>query len=144
MPASFTISCIKVYALGLDAVGTLFYKTLFTDHPEALPLFLSFKDEPDMFNSEKFLRHARKLVASVSGAVEFLNQPDKLIPKLQRLGVAHIKVKGIIGAHFDVVGNNLIKVLSIALGDKFTPEACEAWQEVYGIMASVMKKEMAL
>ena len=73
-------------------VGTVFYQNLFLDNPGALALFTSFKDEPDMFKSEKFLCHARKLVASVNGAVEFLNEPVRIFIITNKSTISHNNV----------------------------------------------------
>ena len=49
----------------------------------------------------------------------------------------HKRIKGIESAHFRLVGNNLIKVLSLATGDSFTPETKQAWIEVYEVYNTI-------
>lgn len=57
-----------------------------------------------MFTSAKYLFHARKLVASVAACVGFVDQPDVLVPKLQRLlGTPRtMSIKG--GSHLALLG----------------------------------------
>lgn len=45
---------------------------------------------------------------------------------------------GVIPAHYDVIGQALLKTLADGLGDAFTPEAKEAWTAVYGVVSSTM------
>lgn len=41
---------------------------------------------------------------------------------------------------YDTVGVALLWALKHELGDSFTPELSESWQELYGLVAAVMRR----
>ncbi|WP_437734882.1 globin family protein [Sorangium sp. So ce1335] len=114
-----------------DAAAALFYERLFTLDPSVRPLFKN-----DIAEQKK------KLMQTLSVAVDGLNNLPKLVPVLQSLGVRH---QGYMVAehHYDVVGEALLWTLREGLGDGFTREVETAWTEVYGVVADVMKKAAA-
>jgi len=61
--------------------------------------------------------------------------------KLKQLGDRH-KGYGVVEAHFDVVGQALIKTLGMALGDKFTDELKGYWVIVFGMVKSAMNPKI--
>ena len=61
-------SWAKVAALGVENVGVLLFKNIFTVAPEALELF-SFKNEPDLYDSPKLKAHGANVVSTVGKAV---------------------------------------------------------------------------
>eukprot|EP01052_Picozoa_sp_SAG31_P053898 SAG31_NODE_14051_length_830_cov_0.772914_2_plen_82_part_00 len=73
----------------------------------------------------------------VGTAVGMLRKLDELVPVLTDLGKRHVKY-GVLAAHYDVVGQAVLKTLEMGLGDAFTPEVKAAWTEVYGIVSSTM------
>lgn len=108
-------------------VGALFYANLFKADPALKPLF------------KGDLRvQGDKLVHMIATAVGKLDQPEVLMPVLRQLGRRHGGY-GVVDAHYDTVGGALLKTLAQGLGPAFTPEVREAWTEVYGVMAGVMK-----
>lgn len=54
------------------------------------------------------------------------------------LGKRH-KNRGIELAHYDVVGQALLKTLADALGDDFTLELKQYWTQLYGLVAKTMQ-----
>ncbi len=104
----------------------IFYDTLFEMDPSLKPLFPS-----DMAEQGK------KLMAMLDTAVKLLNQPDKLIPAVQKLGAKHIDY-GVKDEHYDTVGAALIKTLSAGLGEDFTTPVKRAWTTVYKTLATTM------
>ena len=70
---------------------------IFAIAPGAVDLF-SFKDEPDMYNSPKFKKHALGVVETVGVAVGKLGDLDSLVPVLKGLGAKHVKY-GVVDAH---------------------------------------------
>ncbi|MGK3997161.1 globin domain-containing protein [Sorangium sp. So ce1024] len=114
-----------------DAAAALFYERLFTLDPSVRPLFKN-----DITEQKK------KLMQTLSVAVDGLNNLPKLVPVLQSLGVRH---QGYMVAehHYDVVGEALLWTLREGLGDGFTRDVEAAWTEVYGVIADVMKKAAA-
>ncbi|MGK7931181.1 MAG: globin family protein [Microcystaceae cyanobacterium] len=117
-----------------------FYKNLFTDYPDAQPLFGSI----DMASQKK------KLLGSLVLVVENLRKPDILTDALQGLGARHVKY-GALPEHYPLVGNSLLKTFSQYLKEDWTPEVKKAWVEAYTVITEVMlegasysKEEVAL
>eukprot|EP00388_Colpodella_angusta_P041307 GDKK01052833.1.p1 GENE.GDKK01052833.1~~GDKK01052833.1.p1 ORF type:complete len:161 (+),score=48.73 GDKK01052833.1:29-511(+) len=123
--------------LGVDTIGRLFYQRVFEVDPSLLALF-SFKDEPDMFNSEKFKTHAAKVINTVGKAVASVRNLDPLVPVLHDMGKRHVAY-GVKEEHYDVIFGALLHVLATGLGDKFTDEVKASWIKVADIIGTVMK-----
>ena len=92
----------------------------------------------ELFASEEFKTHARKVIKAVDTAISMLG-PDlePLANILKDLGRLHVKY-GIIPAHYDVVGQALIETLGDVMGDKFTNDLKASWAGVYDIISSTM------
>jgi len=58
----------KVAALGVENVGVLLFKNIFTIAPEALELF-SFRNEPNLYDSLTLKAHGVNVVNTVCKAV---------------------------------------------------------------------------
>jgi hypothetical protein len=74
----------EVKKLGLENVGVLLFKNVFTAAPEALSFF-SFKDLPDLYESKAFKRHGKSVVTTVGAAVGGLREVSNLVPFLGKL-----------------------------------------------------------
>jgi hemoglobin-like flavoprotein len=110
-----------------DVAAGLFYGRLFEVDPSLKPLFRGdIKDQ------------GKKLMATLKVAVQSLERLDALVPVVQALGRRHLAY-GVRDEHYDTVGAALLWTLEKGLGEAFTPEVKEAWGEVYGILAKVMK-----
>ena len=114
-----------------DAAATMFYTRLFELEPSVRPLF-----KEDMTEQKK------KLMQTLSVAVDGLRNPDKLVPVLSDLGVRHAGYM-VQDPHYDRVGEALLWTLEEGLGDEFTDEVRVAWTKVYGFVAGVMKSAAA-
>ncbi|WP_437279579.1 globin family protein [Sorangium sp. So ce375] len=114
-----------------DAAAALFYERLFTLDPSVRPLFKN-----DIGEQKK------KLMQTLSVAVDGLNNLGKLVPVLQGLGVRHQGYM-VVDRHYDLVGEALLWTLREGLGDAFSADVESAWKEVYGVVADVMKKAAA-
>lgn len=114
-----------VQPIARDAAA-LFYRNLFEANPGLRGLFRSNMEE-----------QGAKLMRMIGVAVSKLTDLDTLIPVLASLGQAHAGY-GVMPAHYDMVGQALLKTLSQGLGEAFTPEVERAWAEVYGVVASTM------
>jgi hemoglobin-like flavoprotein len=101
----------EVEKLGLENVGRILFKNIFTAAPSAL-LFFSFKDEVNLYESKAFNRHAKSVVTTVGVAVNSLENVKDLVPVLVQLGVKHSTMGSpgnrIVQAHYDLVGQQLI------------------------------------
>ena len=76
-------------------------------------------------------------MATLKIAVARLDDPERLIPIVQTLGVGHIAYV-VEDSHYDIVAQALLWTLEQGLGETFTPEVCEAWTAVYVLLATVM------
>jgi len=126
----------KAGNLGAQKVGVLLFKHIFEIAPEALGLF-SFKDEKNLYESERLKSHAVKVVTTVGVAVEGLNKLDELVPVLKGIGLKHVGY-GVQPAHYDVVGKALIMTLKAGLHTDLTPAHEAAWEKVYKILSTTM------
>jgi len=97
----------KVLPIAPQAAA-IFYDTLFEMDPALTGLFPN-----DM------VEQGKKLMTMLDTAVKLLNEPDKLIPAVQKLGERHVSY-GVKAEHYDTVGAALLKTLATGLGKEFT------------------------
>jgi hemoglobin-like flavoprotein len=114
-----------------DAAAAIFYECLFELDPNVRALFKS-----DMSEQKK------KLMQTLTVAVDGLSNLERLVPVLKSLGVRHAGYM-VADHHYDLVGEALLFTLREGLGDGFTQDVETAWTEVYGLIADVMKKAAA-
>ena len=107
-------------------VATIFYDKLFSIEPELAELFTSDVEE-----------HGQKLVSMFDFAVKSIDQPDTLIPALQKLGQRH-RNYGVEESHYELVGEALIYTLEQALADDFDLATKRAWLAVYRLISKTM------
>lgn len=107
--------------------AALFYERLFAIDPALKPLF----HDADMRSQEM------KLMAALALVVGKLRQLDEVIPALESLAVKHVAY-GVEESHYATVGQALIETLSLAFGERFTPELRNAWLAAYGAISGVM------
>jgi methyl-accepting chemotaxis protein len=109
-----------------EQAADIFYNTLFEKDPTVQSLFNSDMKEQGV-----------KLMSMIGSAVGLLNNLDKLVPVVEKLGQRHANY-GVKSAHYDTVGAALLETLEAGLGSDFDDEAKEAWTEVYSLLASTM------
>lgn len=116
----------KVVADQPEAVAQLFYNRLFEIAPEVQPLFahIDIKEQ------------GKKLMMTLSVAVNKLDDLDTLVLVLEDLGRRHVKY-GVKDEHYAIVGEALLWTLEKGLGARFTPEVKQAWTNVYTLVATV-------
>ena len=95
----------------VDATGELFYDRLFEIDPELRPLFKG-----------DIQQQARRLMATITFAVDGLDDLDSIVPAVRDLGVRHLGY-GVTEAHFDTVREALLWTLEQGLWDAFTPRS---------------------
>jgi hemoglobin-like flavoprotein len=130
-------SWAKAAGAGAETVGVLLFKNIFTIAPDALEIFVSFKDEPDLYTSPKLMAHGVNVVTTVGTALSFLRDLDTLVPMLQQLGSKHVAY-GVLPRHYEVLGQALMQTLKMGLGDEYTEETEDAWRAIYGVIATTM------
>ena len=106
-----------------------FYNRLFEIDPSARALFRA-TDMPEQ---------RRKVIEALSLALQSLDDLAALAPTLEELGRRHQRY-GVAAAHYDSVGQALLWTLEQGLGAAWTPAVAAAWTELFGQLASVMKR----
>jgi hemoglobin-like flavoprotein len=107
--------------------AALFYERLFEIAPEVRPLFTHDMD-----------KQGKKLMQMIAVAVANLDNLEEIMPAVRALGKRHVAY-GVEPDHYAAVGAALLWTLEKALGYAFTPEAREAWTQVYGLLAGAMQ-----
>ena len=117
----------KVVPMGVQ-VAELFYAELFAIDPSLRSMFPA-----DLMSQQK------KLLSALSMIVRALDTPEKILVSAEKLAVKHLEYN-VRPEHYTYVGNALLRTLKKGLGDKFTPELCDAWTEAFRMLARVMKE----
>ena len=112
--------------------AALFYANLFEADPALQALF-----------GGDMVAQGAKLMQMIGVAVATLDTPEVLLPALRQLGQRHAGY-GVKEAHYEIVGDALLKTLQQGLGAAWTPEVESAWIDVYGVLASTMKDAAAV
>ena len=107
-----------------SAATDLFYVELFKKNPDL---------RHTVFANVDLKIQSTKLFAMLATAVNWLRDPDQLVPALKASGARHVHY-GVVKEQYSIIGENLLATLSIALGDLFTAEIREAWTAVYGVI----------
>jgi hemoglobin-like flavoprotein len=105
-----------------------FYDRLFELDPSLRPLFRG-----DM--KEQRLKFIQMLAVIVGG----MDKLDEVLPAIVALGKRH-KSYGVPASSYPVVGEALLWSIERSLGTEFTPDVREAWQALYGILATSAMK----
>jgi hemoglobin-like flavoprotein len=112
-----------------DRVGGMFYDRLFALDSSLRPMF------PTDLTEQR-----RKLMNMLALVIGGVHQLDTLTTAVQHLGQRHNSY-GVEPTHYQTVGAALLWTLREVLGDKFTPEVGQAWEEVYAVLAEMMLAE---
>ncbi len=112
--------------VAVETTGETFYNRLFDISPNLRSLFQS-----DM------TLQGHRLMTMIGMAVDGLTNVAFFVPLLRDLGRRHAGY-GVLPVHYAIVGAALIWTLQEKLGEEFTPEIKEAWQEVYRVVSQTM------
>jgi hemoglobin-like flavoprotein len=111
-----------------EEFSSLFYATLFSDHPAVQPLFAN----------THLQTQGKKLFDSLVLVVNNLRNPEALESALKGLGTRHVKY-GALPAHYPLVGTSLLKTFANSLAPAdWTPEVQQAWADAYGAVTQLM------
>ena len=94
----------KVQAVGLQAAGELFFKTLFKAHPEGLQLFKAFASLPEYEQSEPFKAHALTVITALDKALSLLGDMDTEVMRLYEASLKladHVATCHVVGVAVD-------------------------------------------
>lgn len=111
-----------------QVAGLVFYRRLFELDPALRPLF---KEDIEV--------QSQKLIDMLGILIAMLDQPLGLELELRAMGARHLGY-GVKDAHYAVVGQALLDMLSETLDGKFTPEIRSAWTALYAAVESFMKE----
>ncbi|WP_108670197.1 NO-inducible flavohemoprotein [Peribacillus acanthi] len=127
-----TIDIVKSTAPILAERGTeitsVFYKNMFTSHPELLNIF--------NHANQKQGRQQTALANTVYAAAKYIDQLHVLLPAVKQIAHKHRSLV-IKPEHYPIVGENLLGAIKEVLGDAATDEIIGAWAEAYGVIADV-------
>ncbi|MFC3033637.1 globin domain-containing protein [Pseudoalteromonas fenneropenaei] len=93
-----------------------------------------------LFSTER-TQHSQRLLIAFQAIIKGLEQPEKLVPLLQRLAQRHLDY-GVTTADFTPFGNAWLYVLKAQLGDTWSPAHRDAWVALLRLIATVMKQQM--
>lgn len=110
-----------------DELTQLFYGWLFRIAPETRELF------PVTMELQR-----TRLLRALVHVVQMVDRPDDLTTFLRQLGRDHRKF-GVVGEHYDKVGEALLGALREIAGDLWTRPVADAWTGAYGIVAQAMR-----
>ncbi|WP_280181097.1 globin domain-containing protein [Nocardia farcinica] len=124
---------LPVIAAHIDDITALFYRKLFTAHPELLA---------NLFNRGNQAQGAqqRALAASIATFAAHLVDPALPHPAdlLARIGHKHASL-GVVAEQYPIVHEHLFAAIVAVLGaDTVTPEVAAAWDRVYWLMADAL------
>jgi NAD(P)H-flavin reductase/hemoglobin-like flavoprotein len=111
-----------------DELTQLFYGLLFQIAPETR----------DLFPASMEVQRTRLLRALIH-FVQMVDRPDELEVFLRQLGRDHRKF-GVVGAHYDKVGEALVGALKEISGPRWNAEIEDAWLRAYGLLSRVMSE----
>lgn len=112
-----------------DRLAIAFYQRLFEIDPAA----------PSLFAKTDMVAQRTKFLNMLGDIVKNLDMPQELIPTVSALGRRHVDY-GVRDIDYDRVREALFGALASEVGDQFTEELRDAWEEAYALTVSVMKR----
>lgn len=103
-----------------------FYAKLFSRHPEVRPMF------PKVMTAQK-----QKLLASIKLVIGNVRKPENLRQPLIDMGRRHQQY-GTLEAHYPVVRDTLIEVMSEMAGDAWSDRIRQSWTDALNVVAGIM------
>lgn len=108
-------------------VADKFYEILWGDYPASKALFEGVKMETQK----------KALLGALTFSVDNVDNPEKLVPYLKKMGSRHIAY-GTEEEHYAWVGQSLLKTFAFFFGDDWTDELEAEWTTAYTFIAETM------
>ncbi len=109
-----------------DAFAALLYHKLFMQHPELESLFI-----------RNMGMQGRKLMSMYSTAIEYLDDPERMLPPLMAAGQRHAQY-GVSVKDYKKVNAILIATLEEFLGNRFDDDLKNNWEQACTVIEQVM------
>ncbi|MBT2640386.1 MULTISPECIES: NO-inducible flavohemoprotein [unclassified Bacillus (in: firmicutes)] len=119
-------STVPVLEVHGEQITTVFYKTMFENHPELLNIF--------NHANQKQGRQQRALAGTVYAAAKYIDNLEAILPVVNQIAHKHRSL-GILPEHYPIVGKHLLMAIKEVLGDAATDEIINAWAAAYGVIA---------
>lgn len=127
-----TIDIIKATVPVLEEHGNditkVFYKRMFENHPELKNIF-------NQTNQRKG-DQSKALADTVYAAAYHIDQLETILPKVKQIAEKHTSLH-IKPEQYPIVGKYLLLAMKEVLGEAANEEILQAWEQAYGIIASV-------
>lgn len=107
-------------------ITSLFYATMFRDHPELLNIF-NHSNQRDGLQQQA-------LATSVYEAVANLDNLGAILPVVKHVAYKHCSL-GVKPEHYPIVGKYLTQAVQSVLGDMVTPQVASIWMRAYALIA---------
>lgn len=109
-----------------EAAAAMFYARLFEIAPETQPLFRS---DMDVLG--------RKFMQTLAVIVATLDDMQAIRPSVNSLAKRHVGY-GVTAQHYALAGAALLWMIERRLGEAWTAQTAEAWQNAYRMLSGVM------
>lgn len=120
-----TVPVLEKYG---ETITTRFYELLFQNHPELYNIF-------NVIHQKK-KEQQKALANAVYQAAAHIDRLPDLLPALERIFQKHRSL-GVKPEHYPIVGKYLLLAIKDVLGELATDEIMQAWENAYGVLASV-------
>ncbi|KAH9372632.1 hypothetical protein HPB48_016324 [Haemaphysalis longicornis] len=115
--------------------GVLVFQTLFSRHPEFLPMFSRFRDNDvgSLPDDVHFRAHAYAVGNQLTSMVDCADDARLLDALIQKNAKAHTGRPGVAPRHFHDLGSCVIAVLALKFEKMMTPQAVAAWEKLFAV-----------
>ncbi|XP_071706780.1 anaerobic nitrite reductase HB2-like [Rutidosis leptorrhynchoides] len=129
----------------ISALSLYFFTQVLEMAPSAKGLFSFLKDTDEIpEDNPRVKSHAYIVFKMTCDAAIHLREKREVVISdfaLKHLGSVHLQ-KGIVGPHFEVVKEAVLRTVEKGVGDKWSEEMKGAWTEAYDQLAAVIQNEM--
>ncbi|KAJ0550526.1 putative Globin-like superfamily, leghemoglobin, iron-binding protein [Helianthus annuus] len=129
----------------IPALSLHFFTQILEIAPAAKGLFSFLKDTDEIpQNNPKLKAHAVKVFKMTCESAIQLREKGEVVVNdstLKYLGSVHLQ-KGVVGPHFEVVKEGLLRTVEKGVGEKWSEEMKGAWSEAYDQLAAAIQAEM--